>query len=958
MTKRFRNTFFLSARRMAFLTLAVSLGGHAFAAETVRLETFKTHSRLDFRVDGNVPTEWKSTPQGFDLFLKGADLADLGIPLGEEGKWAKKLKTLNDSRLTNIEVAEVEGGVKVRGRWKYPTGPQAPAQPQMESFDYRDKESSDLVIDFWVKDGPTLAQLDARREAERQLEATRKREEMERARAVRRAARAKVRAQEEDPFLFCRTPLNEDGDVFLQFQPFHEKVDFSRWISSRAPDTNFAYYDPKGKSQEAQYVRLALRLYRQNNFGLVNRTLDFFEKDFPNSSFRSEMRFLRSNALFKLGMVDQAVRELKEILHEPKGSSVTLQSAMFIAGRELDVNNYLGALETFMWLSSHHAESRIAWVFHLGAAECARALKQTDRAVKEYEWVAEHAPDAASRAEGGLRAGDLFMERFQYDQGLATYAQGLRHFKAEAETFPAVFINRAEALYGLGQLDRASEAFRDFLTRFPAHPAGWRATYRLAETEGRKVGATRDSMAARKWYFDTVNHYPFSPGATIARLQLMTCGDHGGFSPDSARKFLSEEAENFNSSAEIVMDRYKDFRALAHVRTLMTLGLDDEAVATAIDELQRIPRPEARRWLGSLLAQNFRKTILALLQDEKKIEALTFYQDNEGSVPRTEIRVDPDYLLKLSQAASDLGLGKVAQDLNNDYEKTHKMLVGKNRILASATKPELEDLEDHLQASERGYAEAKAIWIESGLANRVFSSKTMKIEEVETKIRRLLGQVAPESEYSDEREIILGLLDERAGHYQSALQHAAQAQVLGAKSPRVEAWVAALESKVGDINAALEAFRTLEARLGEEGYQKKGISELLGVAPLPSRETVILSQCEILEKQGRWGEAAAEYSHAVEKGLGGAQAKYGYARALLRMGDVENRTKALSALELLTQEEKTAKGAPPALVQPQDGEGKPRPPGHEKEREKFWRRLASETLANEKTKDNAKEGIR
>src|SRR5581483_9784991 len=109
-----------------------------------------------------------------------------------------------------------------------------------------------------------------------------------------------------------------------------------------------------------------------------------------------------------------------------------------------------------------------------------------DRAAKEYEWVAEKAPDAKFRAEGALRQGDLFMSRFQYDQALASYFHGLHYFGKEAKDFASIHINRAEALYWLEQWDRAEEAFKAFLEGFPAHPEGWRAAFRIAEIHARR----------------------------------------------------------------------------------------------------------------------------------------------------------------------------------------------------------------------------------------------------------------------------------------------------------------------------------------------------------------------------------------------------------------------------------------------------------------------------------------
>jgi tetratricopeptide (TPR) repeat protein len=965
MTPRFRKFLIVPS---AWLASLVALAGSGVShAESLKLDTFRTHSRLSFRVDDGVVSDFKPTEQGFELMLKGQGLSDLGAPLGEEAAWAERFKNLRDPRLASLEFAEVEGGLKVRGLWKFGHGPDDPANPVMEAFDYRERERSALVLDFWVKEGPTFKQVSAHREATRRIASVKKHESDEKARAERRIAREKARAEAEDPRRFCRTPLSSRSDIFLEFLPVHEPVVFARWFQTGAPDADYPYFEPQGKAKDAQYVRLALKLYRDGNFALANRTIDFLEQEVPGSTFRSEMRFLRANALLKLGLTEEGNSLLKEIQREAKPTRVSLQAGMYLTLQQWEAKNYLGALESFSGLAEKHSGNKLAWVFHLGAAECARALRQTDRAVLEYQWVADRAPTRAERAEGALRIGDLYLDRFQYDQALAAYAQALRQFGPESGSFPSVHINRADALYGLGQFDRASDAYKSFMDRFPAHPAGWRAAYRLGEAVARADGSTREAPEARRRYLETINRYPFSPGAVLARLQLLPCGDHGGLTQEASERFFAGEAEKYDGGGQVSMDRYKDFRALSRVRTLMTQGRQEEAVASAISELQRVPRAEARRWLSRLLTFNFRKSVLEHLDSGQPLAALTFYQNNADTVPMLVGGVDPSYLLRLSQAASDLGLGKLAQSIGAVFAKATKAYEA-GRGLASDKIDLGDDPDARLAASERAFTEAKARWIGDGM-------------KAADGIRARLGQVSPESRFSYERELILSLIDEKSGDSRGALRHAAQAQLLGPKDNRVDAWVARLQARVGDPGIALASYRALEpfatqASKPEAAPAHATASERLGIPPVPSREELILAECEILESQGRWGESAANYARAVDQGLGGVAARFGYARALIKSGDGSSREKALETLEKLAtegpapaapgasvaarapgsqdQDEGADKPAAQALAKaPSDGAaGSPGP------RDKFWRKLASEMLADEKAKNSAKEGTK
>lgn len=921
--------------------------------ETLRVESLKTHSRIVVRVDESVPSEWKNTGKGFELLLKGIGLSELGAPLGEEREWAAKFVALKDPRVASLRFEEAPGGIRIVGQWRFPEGAQALARPVMESFEYRDKGAAQIVVDLWHKKGPTLAEVNAVKRQTAQLEAMHKAEAQAKDRAERRIASEKRKAELADTGRFCRVPLDEESDVFLRFLPFHEAVDYPRWIATTTPDRNFHYYEPKaaeaegedgaerpaagsaGKSNAAQYVRLALELYRQGKFALVLRTLDFFDTEHSRSEYRHEMRFLRANSMIKLGLDREAEEVLSKLMVDAREAPVALHSAMFLAARRAGEKAHLQAIEAFLWLIKNHPEHRLSWLFHLGAAESFAGIRQTDRALKEYQWVMEYAPEKRYSAEAAMRLGDLYLDRFEYAQALAAYSQSLGYFDQEAGAFPSVHLNRAEALYGLGEHKRAGQEFAKFLERYPTHPSGWRASFRLGEIAARE--STAADEAARNWYVETINRYPYSSGALLARVRLASCGDHGGLSAEAADKFFTGEAEAFDGKGEVEMLRFPAFRALAYVRSLVTRkggSQEARAVEVATRELGAARNLEIKPKLLSLLEVLFRKRIVALLDEGKSYEALTFYQEKASILPRESRAVEPDYLLKLSQAASDLGLGKLAGELGTAYRQASAG--ASTRGLASGET----GAEERLRKSEQHFTEAKALWVAS--AARAGASGKPSAEH-EKAIRDHLAQVAEESPFSFEREIILGLLDDRAGRTQPALAHAAKAQLLkpaaGARDLRLESWLAGLEARAGDPKVALEMARNLQKLLG---HADKGAAEsplgVLGVPAVSSPSQLLILQATLLETLGKWGEAAATYARVLEgqdKSMGyRGQARYGYARALLRSGE---RDKAVALLKELSATAPTPSGAPGAEA----AQGSPSANSDD-----HWRRLASETLAN------------
>ena len=112
--------------------------------------------------------------------------------------------------------------------------------------------------------------------------------------------------------------MSLENNIFLRLNAIHEKVDFSRWISATTPDAHFDYYRTMKKTRDAKYVRLALDLYKRGSWGLVVRTLDFLDKEYPHSAYFKEMRFLRANTYLRLGLDRQATDILNKIVTDFK----------------------------------------------------------------------------------------------------------------------------------------------------------------------------------------------------------------------------------------------------------------------------------------------------------------------------------------------------------------------------------------------------------------------------------------------------------------------------------------------------------------------------------------------------------------------------------------------------------------------------------------------------------------
>ncbi len=908
---------------MLFLLLWIGLVQAGPQDGAIALQPFHEHSRLSFQIDRGVKAQLQSHSAGFDLFFPDLTLSDLGAPLGEESAWKTQFSGLRDPRLQGVELSENEKGVLVKGRWKFPSGALELAHPVMEHFEYRDDKTSRYVLDFWVKQGPTLAQ--ARREQGQAQLRVRREEARKKAQRLiqRQVASVEAKKRAEDLTAFCGDPLQEKSDVFLKLNPVHEKIDFSKWLPSRVPDRDYPYYEPKSASEDAQYIRLAINLHQEGRTALVLKVVDFFEQDFPRSSYRPEMSFLKANAYWKLGFKTEAERLLDSLVAEHGQLPVGLHSAVFMAGKALEQGNHLAALDRLLWLTEHYGKHRLAWVFHLGAAESLYALNDAARAAKEYQWVMENAPEASFQAEAASRLGDLYFARFQYAQALAAYSQAARYFKGEAANFPALLINRAEAVYQLDDEERAGKEFLNFIERHPNHPAGWRATYRLSEIAGRKAGKAQQEESRAK-LLETVNRYPFSPGAILARMRLIPCGDHGGFDAASSERFFESEAKKFTSD-EVAMSRYPDYYGLYRLRSLLTLDASPRGMEAASQLVGSIKSDAIKQLAARQIGLLLRKQILGELRKGEFYSALSLHEKYSPTLLPSSLalHIDPDFLLKLSLAASNLSLGRYAAQLEGEYQRWNALREAQDRVPANA---DAQDFYASWEKAEELQARAQALWASKGM-------------EAEKEITDLLGRIGDESPLSFEKEVLLAKMGEKKSDFQQALKHALQAQVLmgGSRkqSSRFLAWIASLQERAGDLNSSLIGYQKLEELIQDQKAEPaRDVGSFSGgdLPALPSLHETILSQGRIHEAQNQWKEAAADYLRAITAIPADAKDAtqrngllYRHARALMKTSSPKDSQKAAQVLEELASQKN----------------------------KDFWTKLASETLATGK---NAKEG--
>ena len=334
-----------------------------------------------------------------------------------------------------------------------------------------------------------------------------------------------------------------------------------------------------------------------------------------------QLDFSFGDAFFARQCVPQARHEEEADHLLPKSSASPgahpslCAAGMYLAVKQFEKQELPGGAGELLWPADHQADASKRLALPLGAAECSRVLRQTDRAAKEYQWVAEHAPDSARAARRALSGSVTFTSTVFSTTRLGRLRGGLAAVRERGR--PAsrlIHINRAEALYGLGQCEQAAAAYKEFLEQFPAHPAGWRAAYRLGE-----LGATaRPPRPANPMRLAMVS----GDGQS---LSIQSRRDAGATAADALRGPRGLHARRRPTGFSRAKPRSSTARARWRWSVTRTSGrssrvrADDPGPARGGRGHGDRGAPagaarEARRWLGRLLVFNFRKSVVELLE--------------------------------------------------------------------------------------------------------------------------------------------------------------------------------------------------------------------------------------------------------------------------------------------------------------------------------------------------------
>ena len=884
----------IAALLTAFVTVA-----DGKQQEPLLLETFKTFSRISFLANTNIPRKLETSRSGFRLTFVGANMTDLGVIFGTESEWVKEIDQIEDPRIGTINVREEAGNLIFEAAWKFDKSDQAPANQVMEFFEYDKRNPNRYIIDFWQKPGPTVAQVKKTKKLENRKRELKQANNNAKARKERRETEQLILNEKTMPDQFCSEPLNDKSTIVIPFRPIHQKIDLSRWIVLNTPDAEYPYRKPIGNQKDAEYVRKALKMYESGKTALTVRIIEFFEEEFKKSPFSLEMKFLKANALLKLGYEKRAMESLRIITEKNPTHPIALHSTLFLGLKSFEAKEYLKSAELFQKLANTHPNHRLIWLLQYVSAESYYYLKQTNRAAKAYLLAAQTVDSESTSANIMFRVGDLYLERKQYAQALAEYYRAIKQYPNEVKTYPTVLFNRAEALYWLGQYDRARKDFQEFTEKFTEQSDIWRAYYRLSEIQARKK--SMNDPGVKRQLLAALNSSPYSTGEVISRARLLECFKDDALNEIAINKFFMTNIQKTEWEDLFSKQQMRDYLRIAFVRSFASQSDFQMVVELGIQVLEAPIGGSAGKLLNESIRKSFRLALLSLLEADRPFDALTFYDKYASQIPGG-VPISTDYLMALSRAAARIGLGSFSAEIIAELDEKKS---GFQRYLVDgrtvATAPD-GSLDQRIRESESQFTKALALWAKSGLTS-------------ENEIMSHLEEVDDVTRFSVPKQILVAQIYEKKKDFENAIASVSKAVLLNLDKNivdpgRLKYWAARIHLQQGNFDLFVSTMREILSDRDSEKEKKSTYDDdlmaSLTLLEVPTEFVLAKQLIRELEKQKRWDDAVEELTGLFERGYEAQDEKYFYAMALRRTEKSENIEKSQEILENLVREKKDA----------------------------------------------------
>lgn len=409
----------------------------------------------------------------------------------------------------------------------------------VEYFGYEDKKTAKLLVDYWTQDKKKASKpLKKKLAASKQF-----------------VSKPRIDIHSSSSCNQQKLDLIQEGGI--DFKVYHEFFDYLSYNNGLKLEERFfqAFYESsnfaKVPSQEKVHFSLVKKLYQDSKLGLVLKTADLFEKEFPKSIFKQDMLLIKALVFLKLSKLmnsnhfeELALSSLRGLVDSDHSHRGRL-SLNYLFDRALQEQNWVQALELASLGSSVKYEGLTETdhaVFRLATGEILQMLNDHEKAQKIYSDLMSHKSWVA--LEASIRQPEIYFIQGYYERALFGFEQALKRAQQRSDMLKTALFNLAESYFRIQKYQGAQKYFESFLTSFPHAERSWAAAYRIAEIKHALNGKNEDFGKLAQNYNQIIQRYPLTPGATFSYYRLASCLTKN----DAEKKLVNFLKEHFEEN--------------------------------------------------------------------------------------------------------------------------------------------------------------------------------------------------------------------------------------------------------------------------------------------------------------------------------------------------------------------------------------------------------------------------
>jgi tetratricopeptide (TPR) repeat protein len=443
-------------------------------------------------------------------------------------------------------------------------------------------------------------------------------------------------------------------------------------------------------NDENKKARLLLTLFNKQRYAVFLKTLEFFEKDYPNSKYKELVKYLEADVFYEMWKQDNSPSNFESALSRyhalvekyPK-SPLAERTNLLIGYSYLSRGDNLGALKSLQRYARNFSESENVPMVKLAIADSFRNLKSFDEAVKIYDELEVDPKAGAHGINAAFKRGDVYFSKKQYEKAVLEYQNAIKKYSTDSKDYPNSFYNLSESLFQLKKYREGLNAYRAFLDRFPRSSHGGFAMTRIGELL-EILGA--DAKKINGAFLESVFRYQGSVGAGVARIRILS--DRMPEMKEKEVQAAMSEIKKFEETAGL--PKVKEFSVVMAADGYTRRREFRKARNLLIDFYQNNPTAQLDFFKNRIL-DNIAEEIHTNIESGKYLEALQTQAEYASAWLKKSERVDIDFYL--GQSYEKTGLYNEAEDhykraLNNLYAIAGTPLEKKKRVSERLPEPE------------------------------------------------------------------------------------------------------------------------------------------------------------------------------------------------------------------------------------------------------------------------------